>query len=94
MDVPRLGVESELQLLAYTKPQQHQIRTPSANYTAAHSNAGSLTHRAKAGIEPVFSWILVRFIITEPQQELSFFFVFLPFIGPLLQHMEVPRLGV
>ena len=23
-----------------------------------------------------------------------FFFVFLPFLGPLLQHMEVPRLGV
>ena len=29
MEVPRLGVESELQLLAYV---------------AAHSNAGSLTH--------------------------------------------------
>ena len=23
-----------------------------------------------------------------------FFFVFLPFLGPLLRHMEVPRLGV
>ena len=23
-----------------------------------------------------------------------FFFVFLPFLGPLLQHMEIPRLGV
>ena len=23
-----------------------------------------------------------------------FFFVFLPFLGPLLQHMDVPRLGV
>ena len=23
-----------------------------------------------------------------------FFFVFLPFLGPLPQHMEVPRLGV
>ena len=23
-----------------------------------------------------------------------FFFVFLPFLGPLLWHMEVPRLGV
>jgi len=22
------------------------------------------------------------------------YFVFLPFLGPLLQHMEVPRLGV
>ena len=25
---------------------------------------------------------------------LVFFFVFLPFLGPFLQHMEVPRLGV
>ena len=23
-----------------------------------------------------------------------FFFVYLPFLGPLLQHMEIPRLGV
>ena len=27
-------------------------------------------------------------------RELSLGFVFLPFIGPLLRHMEVPRLGV
>ena len=25
---------------------------------------------------------------------ISFFFFFLPFLGPLPQHMEVPRLGV
>ena len=43
-------------------------------------------------------------LTTEPQRELLFlffyflflflFFVFLPFLGPLPQHMEVPRLGV
>ena len=26
--------------------------------------------------------------------KIFFFFVFLPFLGPLQQHMEVPRLGV
>ena len=26
--------------------------------------------------------------------QFNFFFVFLPFLGPLLRHMEVPRLGV
>ena len=29
-----------------------------------------------------------------PQYLVRFFFVFLPFLGPLPQHMEVPRLGV
>ena len=29
-----------------------------------------------------------------PRSETSFFFVFLPFLGPLPRHMEVPRLGV
>ena len=37
MEVPRLGVESELQLPAYTT-------ATSATYTTAHGNTGSLTH--------------------------------------------------
>ena len=44
MIAPRLGVESELQLLAYTQPQQCQIRAASMTYATAHDNAGSLTH--------------------------------------------------
>ena len=55
MEVPRVGVESELQ------PQA---------YTTAHSNARSLTHWASPGIKLVSSWMLARFISTEPQQEL------------------------
>ena len=51
MEVPRLGVEWELQLLAYT---------------TAHGNAGSFTHWVTPGIESTFSWILVKFITTEP----------------------------
>ena len=58
MEVPRLGVKSELQLLAYTRatatpePQQRQIRAVSVTYTTAHGNAGSLTHWARPGFEP------------------------------------------
>ena len=44
------------------EPQQRRIRAVSATYTTAHSNAGSLTHWARPGIEPTTSWFLVGFI--------------------------------
>ena len=45
MEVPRLGVESELQLLACaTATAVQDLSLVSITYTAAHSNAGSLTH--------------------------------------------------
>ena len=47
MEVSRLGVESELQLPAYTTPT---------------ANAGSLTHWAKPGIKLESWWILVGFV--------------------------------
>ena len=49
MEVPRLGVESELQPPAYTKAQQLQIQAASVTYTTAHSNSGSLPHWASQG---------------------------------------------
>ena len=52
------------------QPQQLGIQAASATYTTAHSNARSLTHGTKPGIELMSSWILVRFVTTEPQQEL------------------------
>ena len=62
MEVPRLGVESELQLLAYA--------TATATWNLSH--ICSLYHSSlqrqilnplsKAKIEPAFSWILVRFV--------------------------------
>ena len=62
-EVPRVGVESELQLPAYTpQPKQLGIRAMSATYTMAHGHTRSLTHWAKPGIKPASSWILVRFI--------------------------------
>ena len=67
MEVPRLGVKSELQLLTYATAKQHRIWAASVTYTTAHSNAWSLTHWAKTGINPTSSWILVRFINAEPE---------------------------
>ena len=62
MEVPRLGVQSEQQLSAYSQPQQHLIRAEFATYTTAHGNARTLTHRLRSGIEPTFSWIVVGFV--------------------------------
>ena len=42
MEVPRLGIELELQLLP--QPQQHRIQATSATYTTTHGKAQSLTH--------------------------------------------------
>ena len=69
-EVPRLGVESELQLLAYIT-EQWQIPAASATYTIAYGKAGSLTHLVRPGIEPESSWILAAFITAEPRWELS-----------------------
>ena len=64
MEVPRLGVESELQLLVYTTATAtpHRVQAKSATCTTAHGNARSLTPRGKPGIEPSSSWILVGFL--------------------------------
>ena len=52
------------------QPQQRQIRATSVTHTTAHGNTGSLTHWARPGIEPVSSWISVRFVSAEPGQKL------------------------
>ena len=56
-----------------TQPQQHQIQDMSETYTTAQGNNVSLTHQARPGIKPTFSWILVAFFTTEPQQERHIF---------------------
>ena len=56
VEVPRLGVESELAGLP------HKIQAASATHTTAHGNAGSLTRWARPGIRPTSSQTLVRFI--------------------------------
>ena len=44
MEVPRLGVKSELQLPAYTTATAILDLSLTLTYTAAHGNARSLTH--------------------------------------------------
>ena len=62
MDVPRLGSN---QSRPAPQPQQCQIQALSATYTTAYGN-----DQGVPWIEPTSSWILVRFITTEPQWEL------------------------
>ena len=66
MEAPRLGIELELQLLAYTTAAALGIWVAFATYAAARGNARSLTHWARPEIEP----ILVAFVSTKPQREL------------------------
>ena len=65
-EVPRLGVELNLSCSRWPmpepQPQQHRIEAMSATYTTAHSNARSLTHWARPGIEPATWWFLVGFV--------------------------------
>ena len=55
MEVPRLGIELELQPPAYATATATAMPDPShsATYTAAHGNARSLIHWARPGIQPV-----------------------------------------
>ena len=48
-------------------PQPCRIQATSETYTTAQGNTGFLTHRARLGIEPESSWILVGFISIVPQ---------------------------
>ena len=57
LEVPRLGAESELQLLVYATSH-------------SNSNEGSLTHWVSPGIKPTTSWLLVEFVSAVPQREL------------------------
>ena len=61
MEIPRLGVESELQLQAYTTATATRVRAASVTHTTAHGNAGSLTQWARPAMEPAFSWFPARF---------------------------------
>ena len=73
MKVPRLGVESEVQLLDFTAATAMPGLSLVCNHTTAHGNTGSLNYQARPGIEPTLSWILVGFITVEPWWELQIF---------------------
>ena len=55
MEVPRLG---------------GLIGAVATSLQHSHSNARSLSHWVRPGIEPTTSWFLVRFVSTAPQWEL------------------------
>ena len=65
MEVPWLGVTSELQLLATTTA----IWTASSTYTTVRGKARPF-NPLRTGMEPTSSWILVGFDTTETWQEL------------------------
>ena len=62
MEVPRLGVESELQLTAYTTATA--MPDLSCIWKLHHRSwqLDSLTHWVRPWFEPISSWILVRFL--------------------------------
>ena len=64
-EVSRLGVQSELQLLAYTTATA--MLDMSATYSTIHGKARFLTNWVGLEIEPASSWILFGFITAEPQ---------------------------
>ena len=69
MEVPRLRVQSELQLPAYTTATA--MEDPSQLWDLHHSSRQHwILNRVRPGIEPVTSWFLVGFISAVLQQEL------------------------
>ena len=55
-------------------------------------NLATVKQFLRPGQEKFFNFLFLVFIYFI--LDLFIYFVFLPFLGPLPQHMEVPRLGV
>ena len=70
MEVPRLEVEVELQLPACAAATATQDLSHICDLHHSSWQRRSLTPQARPGVKPASSWILVRFITAEPQQEL------------------------
>ena len=70
MEVPRLGVESELQPLAYATATATWGLSCICNLHHSSGQLGCPTHLVRPGIKPKTSWILVGFISTAPQWKL------------------------
>ena len=64
--------------LTYARATATRDPSWSVTYTTGHSNAGSLTHWARAGIEPETSWFQLDSLTTAPRRELHnwFYFIF------------------
>ena len=66
VEVPRLGVKSELLLLVYTTATATQDLSHVCDLYHSSQQCQSLAHLSKARDRPASSWILVRFITAEP----------------------------
>ena len=64
--LPGLGSDQSCSCRPMLQQQKHRIWATSVTYTTGQGNARSLTHWAGPGIKPTSSWILVRFVTTEP----------------------------
>ena len=64
-EVPSLGVESDLKLLAYATTTSMSDLSKFVTYDSARSNTGSLTHRARPGIKPTSSQIFQGYKVFE-----------------------------
>ena len=73
MDVLGLGVESELQLLAYATATATQDLSHVCNPRSSSWQHQILHPRVRPGIESTSSWILVGFVSAVPQQELPIY---------------------
>ena len=73
MEVPRVGVGSEVQLPAYAIATATPDPSHICNLHCSSWQYWILNLLSMAGIEPASSWILVRFVTTEPQWELLIF---------------------
>ena len=71
MEVPRLEVELELQLLAYTTATATEYLSHIGDLYHIHGHIGSLTQWERPGIKRESSWILAGFVSAEPWQELQ-----------------------
>ena len=70
MKVPRLGFQSELQLPAYATATAKQDLSRVCDLHHSSWQCQILKSLVRPGIEPMSSWILVRFITAELIQEL------------------------
>ena len=70
MEIPRLGVELELQLPDYTIATATQDSSLICDLQHSSGQHQILNPLSKARIEHLSSWMLVGFITTETQQEL------------------------
>ena len=76
MEVPRLGVQSEMLLPAYATTTAMPDLRHICDLHHSSRQRQIPNPWARPGIKPKTSWFLVRFTSTDPRRELLFFFFF------------------